>query len=786
VDQIAGVHQNRQAAAAVMRRYQPSSPSGQQQQHSTPERAKGKRSAEEGYTTRQPSSPLTEASLAMKDQLEPPHRTFNASNAFGFRGFLDKTQDVPNLMDDLESDSASAASAATSRHSSAISGAYDVQKTNKGGRYISSFSRPSNRQQQQRVIMEEKDAGSSMDRDDADSDVFDGIVGQGRNNANFDETDQGILGATSRAAMEKINLALLGGGLTTIQTTVDDFANRKTASDFDETLTNSDYDQYGFAKIPAFHEMAVAGMSRHDRSLSSQSLMFATPSERAKELIERQRQRDNRMTGSESGSSLFSDHYPTEEWGKKVAGDLSKYYVHPEQMKILVKKFRKMSRDRYPQLNYEDLELEEDATTAFALSEMRSRIMEKDIERGLERRGGTTVVDDIVTTPFFKAALRVRDAVIVAKAWRDGATPQDVINTSLLTRRGEMTYYIPRLVSSSRGAAKYTWEEVTWVDDSELSRYRCHSIGPRHLKGAEMFTIGDCQSILLKLCNERCIELRKELNEATARQIEAEEAMNEEGETFDGVMTVAEMTYLTSMEKVKSISHKLVLAEKAFSLVKDRIEKLVAKYEALLVRFENETESVAPSSVFTYESSCYSDDYSFASAEEREKEALARRAQRAELRAELAAREALYAKQQAKQVREEKQKELNDLKHRLAELQSESSAAITEREHSVVLARAITANSRNGRLNQNRASAVAGGQISRSKIDDVKQRFRDRNAAKIQSSVPTRGETPGQSTPPKNNTSNLYRTVGEEMFQHLDFYERSLKAVEVPHGKYGG
>ena len=120
----------------------------------------------------------------------------------------------------------------------------------------------------------------------------------------------------------------------------------------------------------------------------------------------------------------------------------------------------------------------------------------------------------------------------------------------------------------------------------------------------------------------------------------------------------------------------------------------MAKYEALLVRFENETDSVAPSSLFTYESSSYySDDYSFATAaEEREKEVLARRAQRAELRAELAAREALLAKQQAQLVRQEKEMEL-------AELQSESSAAITEREHSVVLARAITANSRTGGRN---------------------------------------------------------------------------------------
>jgi hypothetical protein len=181
-------------------------------------------------------------------------------------------------------------------------------------------------------------------------------------------------------------------------------------------------------------------------------------------------------------------------------------------MKILVRFYRRMSRHRSPNLDYDDLEREEDATKAFALSEMRSRIMEKDIERGLERQGGTTVVDDIVLTPYHQAALRVRDAVIVSKAWRDGATPQDVINTSLLTRRAERAYFIGRPTNRCNNRspdhfrpARHTWEEVLWVDDLEMSQYRCHSIGPRHLRGYEMFTIGDCQSILLKLCNERCM-----------------------------------------------------------------------------------------------------------------------------------------------------------------------------------------------------------------------------------------------------------------------------------------
>eukprot|EP00536_Pseudo-nitzschia_multiseries_P016746 jgi/Psemu1/47587/gm1.47587_g len=59
---------------------------------------------------------------------------------------------------------------------------------------------------------------------------------------------------------------------------------------------------------------------------------------------------------------------------------------------------------------------------------------ETNIERGLECRGGTTVIDDIVMTSFYyKASLRVRNAVIVAKAWQDGATPHNVVTTANLT-----------------------------------------------------------------------------------------------------------------------------------------------------------------------------------------------------------------------------------------------------------------------------------------------------------------------------------------------------------------
>jgi hypothetical protein len=717
-------NKNRLAAATVMRRCLNSSMTRPRQE--------------------QPPQALTEERLAMKDRLTAPSRNFNIGAAAGYRGLLDRTQDVPNLIDDTSSDCTSAITSLTDRQSKANE--YEYNKSTPA----ESPSLPSSNYKQQRQAQREHQHVSTIDEEDG---------------------NEGLLGATPRTSMNKLNLALLGGGLTTIQTTTGDFTNRKTASDFDETLTNSDCDQYGFAKIPAFHEMVSAGMSQHDRSLTLQSLQFATQQSHQPRFRPRTKDKSDQF-------DFVSGNYRA----TNAVDDFSQYYIYPDQMQILVKKFRKMSVARCQYFDYEDLEREEDATKAFALSEMRSRIMEKDIERGLERRGGTTVVDDIVMTSYYKAALRVRDAVIVAKAWHDGATPQDIVNTANLTRRDERSYYIPRLETSAKGASKYTWEEVAWVDDNDLSQYRCHSLGPRHLKGAEMFTIGDCQSILLKLSNERCQELRAELNEATANQIENEGIMKEEGETFDGMMTEAEMTYLTSMEGVKAISQKLVLAEKSFELVKNRIEKLVAKYEALLVHFENEAESVAPSSVFSYESSCYSEDYSFAAAKQREDEVLARRAQRAELRAELVARESLLSNQKNRSsIRKEKVEEVNNLKARIADLQSEASTAFTNRDRSVVLARTIARNN----------SGEAGGRsYNRTKIDDIKQRFRNRSAAKFQfNSVKKSDDSPTKQTSLNhrpgeiinNNVGNsFHRTVGEEMFQHLDFYERSLRAVQRP------
>jgi hypothetical protein len=116
--------------------------------------------------------------------------------------------------------------------------------------------------------------------------------------------------------------------------------------------------------------------------------------------------------------------------------------------------------------------------------------MEKDIERGLERRGGSFVVDDLVLTTYHRTAHCVRDAVIVSKAWRDGATISDVINTAMLTRGTEYSYFIPRLPRTEDTTTDYRcsqWEAVRWLDDTEFMQYRCPSLGSRHRHGFEMF-----------------------------------------------------------------------------------------------------------------------------------------------------------------------------------------------------------------------------------------------------------------------------------------------------------
>ena len=738
---------------------------------------------------------MTQDVLERNDRMVPPFRTFSSS--LGYHGMLDKTMDVPCLMDDADSESM-ASSRATSTFSSFIQSNLDPP-----ARTATTFSSPI-----RRFSPFASDELNSFRSPGEDSDVFDGVstresdIFDGLSNSDIKSKSSPspkrsrgsypVSIAEEEEEEEEVQIVLLGGGLSAIQTNRKGFVGRRTASDYDENLTNSDVDQFGFSATPGFNEMLSAGWWQ-DNSLLGIKSNFGTS--------KIQRNPVEEVTASESGSSLFTDPYQREECSN-IEGDLSEYAISPSQMKLLVRKYRKLSEKVNMDMSLEEFEQEEDEHKAFALFEMRSRIMEKDIERGLERCGGTVVVDDIVLTSYNRTAHRIRDALIVSKAWRDGARPEDVANAAVLTRRHDLTFFIRRPVAANTAVdilagrnpwmQQCWWEPVKWMDDTAFGQFRCASLGPRHMRGVEMFTIGDCQSMLLKLTNERCIELRNELNEATKHQLEIEELLSQEADMGDGMMSETEEEYVSSMEEVKNISKDLVQAEHSFALVKDRIEQLVTKYHHLLNKIETESFAGA-SSVMTYESSYVSEhDSAYWNAlEEEERAVWARRAQRAEVKAQIAAREALMLKQEARAYKEQKQRELDALQRKLLELQSEASYTPMENVQHVKLAQSF-AMYRHDDPKQPKTTLHATNAIGvdRGGLDEVKRRFRDRMKDRIQEHSYLKPTETGRGSYSRElpriekravdpAIRDLFRSAGEEMCQQLDFYERSLRAVAM-------
>jgi hypothetical protein len=322
--------------------------------------------------------------------------------------------------------------------------------------------------------------------------------------------------AVSEENYESFKMVVLGGGLAAIQPSEYLFSNRQTASDYDETLTNSDVDQNGYHRTPGVDEMLKAGLTTDSSLLGIQSNLgrggaalrpeALFPEHEPESSLSRsespQTQSDSSELSSSNSSSLFSDPFISGNH-LHVNGNWSSYYIKPSVMKKVLRTYRKCAEQMVStDMSLAEFEQKEDENKIFALFEMRSRIMEKDIERGLERRGGTVAVDDLVMTTYNRTANRIRDAVIVSKAWRDGASPKDVINTALLTRR-ERTYYIRRpmhsikskdnaaTISSKWSPKQYSWEPVKWVDDTDFMLYRCASLGPRCLRGVEMFVSGE-------------------------------------------------------------------------------------------------------------------------------------------------------------------------------------------------------------------------------------------------------------------------------------------------------
>ena len=430
------------------------------------------------------AQPPTEEALAMNDRFSQT-RGINARNVHGYRGYLDKTKDVPNLMDAIDSESASSSKATSAYMPS------NLQRNSSG-------------------------AQASQDVDEA-SDIFDGLSATGTDvfsSLGAETTELDDHGKQGKP--NGVNVVRLAGGLTAIQTTQSDLEKRRKADDFDENLTNSSIDHYGYAKLPAFRQMAAAGRKGNDTAkymAPSNTLLSSTGQAIRAPITSRPRTTTPRsmfeptLSVSESGESHFSENMHMGTLRGYYHGDLSEYAVNSRQVKQLVKRYRELCSSESEYLTKEEFDKHEDAKKAFALLEMRSRVMEKDIERGLERQGGTVPVDDLVTTPYNQAAHRIRDAVIVSKAWRDGASPKDVITASLLTRAKERTYYVKRPVwnRGRRSTDSYYLEPARWIDDTDFTQLRCPSLGPRCMRGFEIFTIGDCQSILLKLTNEQCM-----------------------------------------------------------------------------------------------------------------------------------------------------------------------------------------------------------------------------------------------------------------------------------------
>ena len=385
---------------------------------------------------------LTEDALRQNDRMSPLRSYAHGANIKGYRGFLEKTVDVPNLMDD--SDSATTVSTQLTEKKQQRRGDFDLDSsdgmTSISGHSFIHHGKPSPPKISQLQTVRRLAKRSVIDKP---------------------------LREEEEREIDDLAVVNVGGSFSTIQTTMKDFEKRKTSREFDANLTESDTD---FAP----------DASEQNERLSPNTQLPSWP------------EHSGRAHWDESSAARS---------GSEFSEDFLQYTIHPDQSRLLVNKYRSMSN--LLKINDQDGKVE-DSKKAFALFEMRSRIMESDIERGLDRKGGTVVVDDVVTTEYQQAAQRVRDAVIVSKAWRDGASPKDVRTAFMLTKdnlSGMMQLYVNR---QREGWNRNKLGNNICTDDIEFSLLRCSSLQSRFTRGFDIFTIGDCQSILLKLTNEQC------------------------------------------------------------------------------------------------------------------------------------------------------------------------------------------------------------------------------------------------------------------------------------------
>mmetsp|Transcript_12143 Transcript_12143/g.22740 ORF Transcript_12143/g.22740 Transcript_12143/m.22740 type:complete len:1192 (-) Transcript_12143:62-3637(-) len=680
------------------------------------------------------SSPvrLSAAALREKDFLTSSFQTIaHGANVKGFRGFINKTMDIPNLMDDVESVTSASTSAA-------------FRKQEYG---------------------------------DVESDVFDGVGSvdcatlssqneRNRLNEKMNGNDNS----------QTINVLKLKCGISSVQTSPECFDKRMTSADFDAGLSESDTDHAMRLHIGKKNNNPV--LPGHYDEISS---------------------RDTESDNDESASTFSGEGI------LDGTCDLSIFAVSSSQVRKFVKAYRSMSQFVNAGMISQH---EEDAKKAFALLEMRSRIMQTDIERGFDRTGGTITVDDLVMTRYFKACCRVRDAVIVSKAWRDGATPQDARTALNLTE--DRDFYVKRInhmihpssnlsfdqqsINSSSSQILVSYERIGWIDDTDFSLIKC--FGAKILRGPGIFTVGDCQSMLLKLTHEHLENVREEVKGASSRLLIAEQMLKDEG-FHSSSMTEAEIEYLEIMEDVKLLATKQSKAEKAFNLVKSEIEDLVQQYEDILEQMDDENSSV--SSYDSAEKSdiedneCYSSDDSYY-----EKERLARRVQRAELKAEVAAREAQLAKiemektkQEAERIRLEKEEELQLLKQKLEDLEAKSAIISSDFEAKLTSQKLIEGVTQKKKVSFDTessqvsatdpkswlyAASAAGSDPDQNETKArVKAKFRQRRSKLHEENV-ARGGNPKDSN--NQQIANKHRISGQ-VHQRLEFYERSLQSVQA-------
>ena len=210
------------------------------------------------------------------------------------------------------------------------------------------------------------------------------------------------------------------------------------------------------------------------------------------------------------------------------------------------------------------------------------------------------------------------------------------------------------------------------------------------------------------------------------RQIEAEELMQEEID-MDGdenIVAEAEQLYRDATVEVKTLSIKLVLADKAFALVRSRMEQLVNTIESLLVSIETGEEDSSSTQ-------SEGDDGSYASEESREEKAkLAERAKKAELSAEVAVREALLAKQEAEQIKSDKQREIDSLREKLADMETKSQLMASEHRMAYLNGTRAKTSFDKWEAKSFLESTFDGDDEGSAKKDRLKQKFRQRRLPK--------------------------------------------------------